>query len=283
MKICVLGSGSSGNCTVIWSDREALLIDCGRLSYRYILEQLDGLGIPPKLLKGILVTHAHTDHFSRTAVRLAVEHSIPVYLHRKIYGDIVSSSNGCGIDQLRVRDLIQFHATDGFSIGEFDVVPFRTHHKMGSVSMSLGFCVVRNGKKIGYITDCGKIDDHIVEAMSGSHVAVIESNHEVEMVKHGPRPWTVKKWLMGGEGHLSNDAAAELIRRLSGKHSPLRHVLLAHISEDHNILEELAGQITRLIGESPVKISVTYHHARSAVIHEPDCGREKKIYQPALL
>jgi phosphoribosyl 1,2-cyclic phosphodiesterase len=283
LKVCVLGSGSSGNCTVMWTETEALLIDCGRLSHRYVIQQLADVEIPPSRIKGILVTHAHGDHIGRTAIRMAREHNIPVFLHRKIYGDLVSGPVECGIEQLHERDLIRFHPASGFTVGEFEIEPFKTHHKMGSVSMSLGFCILHNGIKISYMTDCGKIDDKIVKAMSGSHIAVIEANHHVEMVKNGPRPWKVKKWVLSDDGHLSNDAAAELIKRLSGPNSPLRHVFLAHISEDHNILEELAEYVAQLIGDSTVKLSVTYHHARSEVISAAYASREKKVYQPVLL
>jgi phosphoribosyl 1,2-cyclic phosphodiesterase len=265
-KVCVLGSGSSGNCTVVWNETEALLIDCGRLSYRYVLEQLGGVGLPASRIKGILITHAHTDHVSRTAVRMARDHSIPIYLHKRIYNNILSGSDDSGIEKLNEHKLVRFHPSTRFRVGEFLVFPFSTSHRAGCVTMSLGFCIVYKGRKIGYVTDCGKIDDGIVNAMSGSSVAVIESNHNVEMVKNGTRHWAAKKWVLSDEGHLSNDAAAELITRIGGPDSPLKQVLLAHISEDHNILEELAGVVGRMVNDDKIKISVTYHHERSEII-----------------
>src|SRR3989339_652354 len=170
-KICVLGSGSSGNCTVVWTDSEALLIDCGKLSYNYVTEQLAALDIPAKRIKGMLITHAHSDHISRTAVRLARDHSIPIYLHQRIYDNIISACGETGIRQLNDQ-LIRFHPSTKFRIGEFLVFPFNTSHRAGVVTMSLGFCVVYKGKKLGYVTDCGKLDDGIIAAMNGSHAAV---------------------------------------------------------------------------------------------------------------
>lgn len=265
-KVCVLGSGSSGNCTVVWTETEALLIDCGRLSYSYVTGQMYALGIPENRIKGILVTHAHTDHISRTAVRLARTHSIPIYLHKKIYNNILSGTRDCGIEQLNGHQLVRYHTESRFRVGEFLVFPFSTHHRAGCVTMSLGFCVVYKGKKISYVTDCGKIDDDIVNAMSGSSAAVIESNHDVGMVENGTRHWAAKRWLLSDEGHLSNDSAAELIQRIGGAGTPLRHVLLAHISEDHNILEEVAGRVAGLVRDNSVKLYVTYHHDRSRII-----------------
>jgi phosphoribosyl 1,2-cyclic phosphodiesterase len=272
-KVCVLGSGSSGNCTVLWTETEALLIDCGRLSYRYIKEQLAEVGIPPEMIKGILVTHAHTDHISRTAVRLAKEHSIPIYLHKRIYHNILSSDGDSGIETLHDRQLVRYHPDSRFFVGEFLIFPFNTHHRAGCVTMSLGFCVVYKGRKIGYVTDCGCIDENIIAAMSGSHVAVIEANHDVELVRNGTRHYLAKKWVLSDEGHLSNEAAAELIRNLSAGDNPLRHVLLAHISEDHNVLDEVAAHIAGLVDNDSVKLSVTYHHSRSEII-EIDKGKE---------
>ncbi len=197
---------------------------------------------------------------------MARDHSIPVYLHKRIFSNIVSGSGDCGIEKLHEQGLVRFHPEEKFRVGEFLVFPFNTSHRAGCVTISFGFCVVHNGKKIGYVTDCGKIDDNIVKYMSGSHVAVIEANHQVDMVHNGTRHWAAKKWVLSDEGHLSNDAAAELISRISGGDSPLRHVLLAHISEDHNTLDQVAGQIARRVGAATPVISVTYHHARSKVI-----------------
>jgi len=265
-KVCVLGSGSSGNCTVVWNETEALLIDCGRLSYRYVTEQLSTLDIPPDRIKGMLITHAHSDHIGRAAVRLAREHTVPIYLHKRIYDNILSGALDSGVEQLNELQLIRFHPSTRFRVGEFLVFPFSTHHRAGCVTMSIGFCVVYKGRKIGYVTDCGKIDEDIVNSMNGSHAAVIEANHQVEMVKNGTRHWAAKKWVLSDDGHLSNEAAAELITRINGEGGQLKNVLLAHISEDHNVLDEVAGLIARLVRDDSIKISVTYHHERSEIV-----------------
>jgi len=85
-------------------------------------------------------------------------------------------------------------------------------------------------------------------------------------VRNGTRHWAAKKWVLSDDGHLSNDSAAELIRRIGGQDFSLRHVLLAHISEDHNILDEVADYVARLIGDDSVKLYVTYHDKRSETI-----------------
>jgi phosphoribosyl 1,2-cyclic phosphodiesterase len=167
---------------------------------------------------------------------------------------------------LREQELVRFHEKEPFSIGEFIIDPFSTHHRMGCVTASMGFCIIWRGKKIGYITDCGMIDDTIVRAMRGSHAAIIEANHQIEMVKNGPRPWMVKKWILSDTGHLSNTSAADLINRLSRAQDTLRHVLLAHVSEAHNVLEDLVGEVAKLLDGDTVKLSVTYHHAPSEII-----------------
>jgi phosphoribosyl 1,2-cyclic phosphodiesterase len=263
-KVCVLGSGSSGNCTVVWTEKDALLIDCGRLSYRYIIEQLYAIGLPANRITGMVITHAHTDHIGRSAVRLAQAYRVPIYLHENIYKDVVSGGNDCGLDALD-KKLVRFHEAEKFEVGALSVHPFKTHHGLGSVTMSLGFCVSHKGAKISYVTDCGKIDDMIVQAMSGSHVAVIEANHDIEMVKKSKRHWAAKQRVLSDQGHLSNEAAAELIKSIGAK-SPLHHVLLAHVSEEHNVLEELVNVIAGHIKNETVKLHVTYHHAPSEII-----------------
>lgn len=266
LNLCVLASGSSGNCTVVWTPDEALLIDCGSVSGRFVREQLSAVGVPPARVKGMLITHAHSDHIGPTALRLARDHGIPLYLHPDIYGDCMKTAAAAGLASLREEGLVRFHADETFALGAFGVQPFRTRHRMGCVTRSQGFCVVHDGAKIGYLTDCGAIDDTIVAAMRGARVAVIEANHDVDMVASGPRPWPVKKWILSDDGHLSNDAAAALIRRISGPLLPLRHVLLAHISKDHNTCATLPGWFAPRINTDAVTLTITHHRAPSAVV-----------------
>jgi phosphoribosyl 1,2-cyclic phosphodiesterase len=264
-KVCVLGSGSSGNCTIAWTESEALLIDCGRLTYKYVTEQLAAIGIPVSFIKGILITHAHTDHISHTSVRFARQHSIPIYLHKRIYNNLLKTPLEFKIRQLFEKQRILFHPSKKFRVGEFLVFPFSTQHRSGCVTMSMGFCVVFKGKKLGYVTDCGKIDDDIAASMNGCHTAVIEANHDVDMVASGTRHWAARQWVLSDDGHLSNNTAAQLITRISGE-GPLRTVLLAHISEDHNILDKVAGQVAALVKNDSIRFLVTYHHNRSEIV-----------------
>jgi phosphoribosyl 1,2-cyclic phosphodiesterase len=190
---------------------------------------------------------------------------IPIYLHKRIYNNLLATPLEFKFRQLHDKQLVRFHPSERFRVGEFLVFPFGTQHRAGCVTMSLGFCVVFKGKKLGYVTDCGKIDDGIVASMNGCHTAVIEANHDVDMVAKGTRHWAAKEWVLSDDGHLSNNTAAELITRISGE-GPLRQVLLAHISEDHNILEQVAGQIAELVKDDSIKFLITYHHTRSEIV-----------------
>ncbi len=264
VNICVLGSGSSGNCTVIWTEKEALLIDCGRLGEEYVRKQLAKLKIPPASLKGIVITHGHGDHFDPTAVKIAKHFQIPVYIHHSTYQLVRKRYKSAKI--LDQRSLIRYHDAEKFNLGDFLVKPFKTYHSLGYVGEPFGFAIVHSNRQIGYLTDSGKIDENMVKALSGSKVAIIEANHEEELVRRGCRDESNKKWILSDFGHLSNQGAAELIGKLDQAEQTLRYVFLAHISEDHNTLDGALAQVGRRLKSRQIKLLPTYHDQPSRVV-----------------
>jgi phosphoribosyl 1,2-cyclic phosphodiesterase len=264
VNICVLGSGSSGNCTVIWTKKEAVLVDCGRLGAGYVLEQLDKLKIPNNIFTGILITHGHGDHFDPTAVKIAKHFHMPVYIHQSTYQLVRKRYRSSKV--LDQRSLIRYHGADKFNIGDFLIKPFKTYHSNGYVGESFGFAIMNGKTKIGYVTDSGRIDKNIVEALSGSRVAVIEANHEEELVRSGYRDEANKRWILSDFGHLSNQGAAELIGRIGQAEQTLRYVFLAHISEDHNTIDGALAYVSKSINSRQVELLPTYHDKPSRVV-----------------
>jgi phosphoribosyl 1,2-cyclic phosphodiesterase len=264
LKVCVLGSGSSGNCTVIWTRDEALLIDCGSLGVDYVMDNLRKLNFPLLNLKGIVISHGHRDHIDSTAIKIAKILGIPIYIHEKTYKVVKERFHS--IKLLEKVNLIKHHGEENFAVGTFTVMPFRTFHSFGYVGRSFGFCVLYQDKKVGYITDTGKIDSNIIMAMEGAKLAIIEANHQEILVTNGKRNEFNKQWILSDFGHLSNDTAAELIIALSKTQDRLTHVFLAHISEDHNTIEDALGQVEVKIKQRNIKLLPTYHHRPSEVV-----------------
>jgi phosphoribosyl 1,2-cyclic phosphodiesterase len=221
LRICTLGSGSSGNSTYVASGRTALLIDAG-LSARETERRLGLLGVPLSGIQGICLTHEHSDHIAGLDV-LHRRHGVPLYANS---GTVEAMSADPKARTLAWR---VFSNGTPFAIGDLDLDPFSVPHDAYD---PVGF-VVRCGEcKAGIVTDVGTITALVRERLRDCEAIVIEANHEEDLLKAARRPWSLKQRILGRHGHLSNLHAAELIAAVAGPR--LRHVLLAHLSADCN-------------------------------------------------
>src|SRR5580700_6378167 len=244
--VSVLASSSAGNCTLVASERTRLLIDAG-LSRRETFERLNAAGIAPESLDAILITHEHTDHVSGLQA-IARKLGIPVYMSRLTAPAIPWGEY--------TPTLEMFAAGASFTIGDIDVTSFTIPHDAAD---PVGFSFRAEGIKISIATDLGYLPDSIRFHLCGSDVLLLESNHDLEMLKVGPYPWSVKQRVMGRMGHLSNDVACRFVRdHLDTTTSTL---ILGHLSEHNNhpeIVRLVASQaldgrnlFTRLIIADP--------------------------------
>lgn len=221
IKLCILASGSSGNCTFIGTETTRILIDAG-LSAKKATEKLAEIGETPDALDAICVTHEHGDHIAGIRV-LQKKHGIPVY------------ANAGTLEGIRVArqggDVIcrQFTTGSAFEIGDLCLEPFSVPH---DAYEPVGF-VIRNGDcSIGLATDIGIVTNLLREKIRACEVVVIEANHDEAMVHEAARPWSLKQRILSNQGHLSNRASAGLIAEIAGE--GLKHLFLAHLSSDCN-------------------------------------------------
>ena len=122
-----------------------------------------------------------------------------------------------------------FSAGRGFCVGDIEVMPFTIPHDAAD---PVGFTFRAEGIKIGFATDLGYMPASVRDHLRGCGVLVMESNHDVEMLRSGPYPWSVKQRVMSRVGHLSNDALAEFF---SGDYDGgAEYLVLAHLSEQNN-------------------------------------------------
>jgi phosphoribosyl 1,2-cyclic phosphodiesterase len=237
---------------LVATERTRLLIDAG-LSRKETFLRLNAAGIAPESLTAILITHEHTDHVSGLQA-IARKLGIPVYLSRLTAPAIPWGEY--------TPDLEMFAAGASFTIGDIDVTSFTIPHDAVD---PVGFSLRAEGIKISIATDLGYLPESIAFHLRGSDVLLLESNHDVEMLKVGPYPWSVKQRVMGRMGHLSNDVACRFVRdHLDSSTSTL---ILGHLSESNNhpeIVRLMANQalegrnlFTRLLIADPKRPTET--------------------------
>lgn len=257
IQLTVLGSGSSGNCTLIESAGTRLLVDAG-LSARQIARRLELVGQSLDAIDAILLTHEHSDHSSALAV-LSKRRPLPVYANR-LTAEAVHDEAGDARISWRL-----FTTGQPFAIGDFVIESFSVPH---DAQDPVGFLIRQNGLSIGVVTDLGHATRLVVERVRAADALILESNHDVKLLQDDPvRPWSLKQRIMSRHGHLSNADAATLAGEVASDR--LRHVCLAHLSRDCN-RPELARQAVetslRRAGANHVAITVSSQTAPTATL-----------------
>jgi phosphoribosyl 1,2-cyclic phosphodiesterase len=219
VRVCVLGSGSKGNCTFLATEKTRLLIDAG-LSCRETYGRLAAIGEPADGLDAVVISHEHTDHVNGLRV-LAHDAKLPIYISRP-------TREAMSWDA-RMQSFEHFAASEKFSIGDVEVTPFPIPHDAVD---PVAFTFDTQGIRISLVTDLGYIPEVVKQRVKGSHCLIFESNHDLEMLKIGPYPWYVKQRVMSRHGHLSNNATAAFLgEEFDGAAQVL---VLAHLSETNN-------------------------------------------------
>ncbi|GAU76381.1 MBL fold metallo-hydrolase [Fusibacter sp. 3D3] len=234
---CSLASGSSGNCQFIASDKTKLLVDAG-MSGRYIKNSLSNMDVDINHVNGILLTHEHADHISGVGV-LMRRHRIPLYVTEKTWEALKHKIGEIDSALLHVYDRI-----DNLEIGDILVQSARISHDAVD---PLCYAFMHGHKKVAIATDLGTISDEVVEKFKDSDLLMIESNHDIEMLKVGPYPMYLKRRILSEYGHLSNEDAGYISKEII-EFGKVKHVLLAHLSKENNF-PELAFETVRGILE----------------------------------
>lgn len=218
-----LGSGSKGNATLVSDGETHLLVDCG-FTLRETERRLARLGLHPRRLDALLVTHEHGDHV-RGVGPLARRHGMPVYLTP---GTWLSGRLG----ELPRRHWITPQAR--FAVKGLTIDPVTVPH---DAREPVQFRIAVGERRLGLLTDLGHPSAHVVEAFAGCDGLVLECNHDPRMLAEGPYPASLKRRVGGDWGHLANGQAAWLLQRLGLDR--LQRIVCSHLSE-HNNRPELA-------------------------------------------
>ena len=243
VQLTILGSGSAGNCAYVETAETRILVDAG-LSPRQIRQRLATLGRTPENLNAILVTHEHSDHI-QGLVGIAGKLRIPIYCNRATQEETERS--------LGTRfDCRLFETRQSFEVGDVVVETFDISH---DAQDPVGFLLRTTSGNIGFVTDLGYVTKHVLDRIRHANVLMLESNHDVRMLQECPhRPWSLKQRILGRQGHLSNEAAADAAEAIMS--ADLRHLYLGHLSRQCN-----RPELARRVAEERLQ-RIGAHHVR---------------------
>ena len=246
IKVTVLGSGSAGNSIVISNETSCILVDAG-FSGAELTRRLHDVGIDLSEILAILISHEHDDHVQGVRVFSKRNGNIPIYSNSLTYERLKMKNKSS--EKFRI-----FSNGVSFRIGPFDIEAFSVSHDAVD---PVGFSIRCKEKNIGIATDLGHFGKMVPLKLHDSHLLILESNHDPELLRSSKRPPHLQHRIRGRRGHLSNENAAELISSVTG---PLtENIILAHLSSDCNnpdIAREKASQSLIKINRSDVNIII---------------------------
>lgn len=229
---CSLFSGSSGNCIFVATANTKLLIDAG-VSGSKITNAMQQIGENPEELAGILITHEHIDHV-RAAGILCRKYGTPIYCNQATWEAMQGS-----IGKVPDQKIMLFDTYEEFAIGDLYIRAFDIPH---DAAEPVGFNIYKKTasedkieKVVTIATDLGHISGELLENLKGSSLILLESNHDVEMLKVGPYPYELKKRIQSDVGHLSNDGASDVVTYLFERGT--KRFVLGHLSKENNYPE----------------------------------------------
>ncbi|WP_105617127.1 MBL fold metallo-hydrolase [Vallitalea okinawensis] len=241
LNFCSLASGSSGNCQFVETDHIRLLVDAG-LSGKRIQNALLSIDVEPSSINGILVTHEHSDHTQGVGI-LSRRFNIPVYANQNTWRAMRNKLGKIAEENIKI-----INTEESFVLEDLQVTAFATYH---DAEEPVGYVFEKAGKKISLLTDTGSVCSRIREKVQGSLLMLIESNHDVDMLKNGGYPWHLKKRILSDIGHLSNDSCGKLICDI---HEEGCIYLLAHLSKENNTPETALTTVHEIVLDNGIAV-----------------------------
>jgi len=232
MKYCVLASGSKGNSLYIETHHGRFLIDVG-LSAKKIADRLNSRDIDPDSIDAILVSHSHQDHVRGVGV-FSRRHDVPIYAHPETLDQLTS--------QIRPHQTIN-PIRSSFTVKDVEFEPFEVSH---DCEPTVGYIVKGPRSVLVQCTDLGYASRRVKDAVLQANMLLLESNYDEGLLASGPYPWQLKERISGRRGHLSNQAAAELLRECVTPR--LKHVVLGHLSDENNTPDHVMKTMRSVLG-----------------------------------
>lgn len=223
MIFCTLYSSSSGNSFLFSDGDTSILFDAG-VSMKKISEALSKFNLSFDDISAIFVSHEHTDH-TKALEAISKKYSIPIHAKYRCGKEIASTGS------TKLLSNLYLHESDySVTIGKYTISSFKTPHDSND---SAGYTIIGNCHKYGIATDCGCLNDVVIQNLIGSDAVIIEANHDVSMLKNGPYPEFLKSRILSDYGHLSNENCAKLAQKLY--EGGTKNFILAHLSKQNNL------------------------------------------------
>jgi len=217
MKVCVFASGSKGNVTYIETKNHRILLDMGKKK-KYIVDALKQIDVDPKTIDIILISHLHSDHISALEAFIKT-YKVTVCMPQEMFASLNTIQN---YEHIKMYE-------DEILFDDIKIYAIKSSH---DAVASRNFIIEEGDTSIVQITDTGYIKSKYFNLLKNRDIYLLESNHDVEMLTHGPYPEWLKRRVLSDEGHLSNQAAGFYLSKLIGNKT--KKVFLMHLSEVNN-------------------------------------------------
>lgn len=244
LRFSVLASGSTGNAFYIESNKEKILVDAG-LSGKQLDLLFSKAKLDPTQLSRILVTHEHSDHIKGLGI-IARKYNLPIYANEKTWKAMEHSLGKLTLDQKFI-----FNMEEVKTFGDMDVESFGVSH---DAAEPMFYTFHSHGKKVALVTDLGYVSERIKKTVEDADAFIFEANHDVDMLRMGRYPWSVKQRILGDSGHVSNEDSGLALADIINNNT--QRIYLAHLSLDNNMKDLARMSVSRVLQERGINIQI---------------------------
>ncbi|HGF1449807.1 TPA: MBL fold metallo-hydrolase [Streptococcus suis] len=243
----ILASGSSGNCFYLETDKKKLLVDAG-LSGKKITSLLAEIDRKPEDLDAIFVTHEHSDHIHGIGV-LARKYGLDIYANKETWHAMETMLGKIDVAQKHIFELGAMK-----TFGDLDIQSFGVSHDAANPQF---YRFMKDNKSFVLLTDTGYVSDRMVGLVENADAYLIESNHDIEILRSGSYSWNLKQRILSDKGHLCNeDGADAMIRSLGNK---TKKIYLGHLSKENNIKELAHLTMVNQLAQADLGVGKDFH------------------------
>lgn len=245
LRFMSFGSGSSGNCSYVGTEKGGIIIDAG-VDYNNVFATLKANGVRPEMVYGVCLTHDHSDHIRYAyAISRKYKH-IRIYCTNRVLNGILKRHNV----SRRIKEYHQpIFKEIPFKLGDLTITAFEVPHDGFDNS---GFFIEYGDNKFAIATDLGEVSERARHYMSQADFLMIEANYDIQMLENGSYPEYLKSRIKLSTGHLDNADTAKFIGEIYSK--KLKNIFLCHLSNDNNTPEKAVAAVKGALEEKGVTV-----------------------------